>query len=906
MEPVLLQHRQRALRDRDLTERRRVDTVGHHEVARTKVAQIDDQRAKLDGDSLDHIVGFQDRGTGPGTAEIERNREREHPLAAARQKLECERIVALELLAVEILGPYVVDANVQASELVAGIGIRAHLFEDDDLALRDILRSRAIECVGGERQTECSRDPERPRLERDSPLELAAGVRDRVAEGEHAEPQVMDGGHMGIIASVAAPGVIASSTDGREDVMRAAAELAERLPQALAPLARLAYNYRWSWLPGGPDLFRRIDAERFERCLQNPVRLLQEAPARSLKRAADDHDLVERAQAAESVVRTELDRDPDPDIDPAPVAFLCAEYGVHVSLPVYSGGLGVLAGDLLKEASDRAVPLIAVGLMYRRGYFRQRIDAEGMQHEYWVDTDPERVPAALVTDAAGSPLSVTLPVGDAEVTARIWRVEVGRVPLFLLDTETPDNGPLERWITARLYDGDERTRLAQYVLLGAGGVRALRALGLDPAVIHLNEGHAAMAPLELARELRSLDAARARTVFTTHTPVPAGNDTYAPDVIAPLAVAVGMPVEDLIALGRTDPRDEQEKFGVTQTALRMSRAANAVSRRHGQVARQMWSALWPGRAFDQVPISHVTNGVHFPTWVGAPMRELLDRQLGEDWLERAADPDAWLAVDQIPDAELWAARERQRAELVEFIRERSVTDRLGRGDEREYVEAAARAFDPAALTLGFARRVATYKRLDLLTRDPERTMALLGGERPVQVVLAGKAHPRDNAAKHVLTRLFGLKRSPVIGERVVFLDDYDMATAARLVRGCDVWVNLPRPPLEASGTSGMKAAVNGALQLSVLDGWWAEAYEPGIGWALPGELDDDYEAQDLRDTATFHDLVAGEVVPAFYERDDGGPPAAWLSRVRASLKALGPRFCAARMLRDYVEGPYRA
>jgi starch phosphorylase len=701
------------------------------------------------------------------------------------------------------------------------------------------------------------------------------------------------------------PGAIASSTDGRADVARAAAELAERLPEALAPLARLAYNYRWSWLPDGKELFRRVDAERFERCLHNPVRLLQEASVRSLRRAVSDQDLIGRARAAEAVIRSELEAGLDPAIEPAPIAFLCAEYGVHESLPVYSGGLGVLAGDLLKEASDRAIPLVAVGLMYRRGYFRQRIDASGMQHEYWIDTDPDLVPAALVTGEDSAPLTVTVPIGEAEVTARIWRVEVGRVPLFLLDADSPDNGPLERWITARLYDGDEQTRLAQYVLLGAGGVRALRVLGIDPGVIHLNEGHAALAPLELARELGSLDAARGRTVFTTHTPVPAGNDTYPPEAVAPLAAAVGMPVEDLIALGRTNPYDEHEKFGVTQAALRMSRAANAVSRRHGQVAREMWSALWPGRDTQEIPISHVTNGVHFPTWVGAPMRELLGRYLGEDWLERAADPDAWSAVDGIPDAELWAARRRQRAELVEFVRQRSVVDRLVRGDVREYVDAATRAFDPDALTLGFARRVATYKRLDLLTRDPERTFALLSGDRPVQVVLAGKAHPRDEDAKRVLARLFGLKYSQVVAERVVFLDDYDIATAAHLVQGCDVWVNLPRPPLEASGTSGMKAAVNGALQLSVLDGWWAEAYEPEIGWALPGEVDADHEAQDTRDTATFHGLVADEVVPAFYDQADGQPPSAWLARVRASLKALGPRFCAARMLRDYLEGPYR-
>jgi starch phosphorylase len=658
-------------------------------------------------------------------------------------------------------------------------------------------------------------------------------------------------------------------------------------------------------MPGGPELFRRVDAERFERCLQNPVRLLQEAPARSLRRAARDEELLDRARGAESLIKAELERDPDPAVESAPIAFLCAEYAVHESLPVYSGGLGVLAGDLLKEASDRAVPLVAVGLMYRRGYFRQRVDAGGMQHEYWVDTDPERLPAALVTDADGAPLTVTVPIGESEVAARIWRVEVGRVPLFLLDTDHPQNGPLERWITARLYEGDEQTRLAQYLLLGAGSVRALRVLGIDPGVIHLNEGHAALAPFELARELGSLEAARARTVFTTHTPVPAGNDTYPPDVVAPLASALGMPVEELLAAGRTNPEDMGEKFGVTQAALRMSRAANGVSRRHGEVAREMWKDLWPGFPVDQVPIGHVTNGVHFPTWVGTPMRELLSRYLGEDWLEHATDPAAWSPVDRIPDAELWAARCRQRGELVEFIRDRSVTDRLVRGDARPYVEAAARAFDPDSLTLGFARRVATYKRLDLLTREPERTMALLGGERPVQVVLAGKAHPRDNDAKHVLTRLFGLKWSPVIAEHVVFLDDYDMATAAHLVQGCDVWVNLPRPPLEASGTSGMKTAVNGALQLSVLDGWWAEAYEPGIGWALPGEVDHDHEAQDERDSGTFHDLVAEQVVPAFYERSDGAPPGAWLALVRASLKALGPRFCAARMLHDYVDGPYR-
>ena len=404
--------------------------------------------------------------------------------------------------------------------------------------------------------------------------------------------------------------------------------------------------------------------------------------------------------------------------------------------------------------------------MYRKGYFRQRVDAGGWQHEYWIDTDPERLPAALVTGPDGAPLTIAVPIYDREVRARIWRVEVGRVPLFLLDTDFPENGTVERWITARLYDSDEQTRLAQYVLLGVGGIRALRAVGIEPSTIHLNEGHAALAPVELAARdagggpdavRAALRLARERTVFTTHTPVPAGNDSYpsrqVEQAIGGYVSELGWSASDVIALGRTDPEDPSEPFGVTQAALRMSRAANAVSRRHGEVAREMWHSLWPERAVEEVPIGHVTNGVHIPTWIGTPMRELLDRHLGEDWWRRAADPETWTPIDQIPDAELWAARERQRQQLVSFVRERSVTDRLARNDVREYVSAAAHAFDPAVLTIGFARRVATYKRLELLIRDPEWTMSLLDGERPVQVVLAGKAHPRDEEAKRVAPAL---------------------------------------------------------------------------------------------------------------------------------------------------------
>ncbi|HWF74881.1 MAG TPA: alpha-glucan family phosphorylase [Solirubrobacteraceae bacterium] len=707
--------------------------------------------------------------------------------------------------------------------------------------------------------------------------------------------------------------------DGASDLERAAADLAQRLPAPLAPFARLAYNYRWSWAPGGPELFRAVDAARFEAVAENPVRLLQEASATTLERVAGDTSLIERATRLEAQVTADLERPaaPGPADAERPIAFFCAEYGVHVSLPIYAGGLGALAGDLVKQASDSAAPFVAVGLMYRQGYFRQRIDASGWQHEYWIDTDPERLPAALVTDGEGRNVKVIVPFDEREIVAHIWRVDVGRVPLLLLDTDNEENEPVDRWVTARLYVSDPGLRLAQYVLLGVGGVRALRAVGIEPGLLHLNEGHAALAPLELARPdvqsgvplAQALEAARARTVFTTHTPVPAGNDYYpreqAMAAVQGLAQELGISPEDVVAFGANHPQEGAHEFGVTQAALHLSGAAGGVSRRHGEVAREMWNDLWRERTPEEVPIGHVTNGVHVPTWIGAPMRELLDRHLGEDWCRRADDRATWEGIDAIPDAELWATRERQRTDLVAFVRARSVADRLARGDLPEYIEAAARSFDPRVLTIGFARRVATYKRLDLLIRDPEWTLALLGGDEPVQVVLAGKAHPRDDEAKTVLKSLFGLKHARIIGERVVFLDDYDLRSAAWLVRGCDVWLNLPRPPLEASGTSGMKSAFNSGLQVSVLDGWWAEAYDGSNGWAIGGETRDDPARQDEEDADTLHRVLGDEVLPAFYERDENDLPQAWITRMRASLRTLGPRFNASRMLSEYLNGPYR-
>src|SRR3954453_14266201 len=477
---------------------------------------------------------------------------------------------------------------------------------------------------------------------------------------------------------------------GSRDLQRAAEALATRVPEPLGVLARLAYNYRWAWDPDGPDVFRSVDPDRWDRVAENPVRLLQEAAAERLIAASEDAGLLQRAAALEERVNADLARPAHdgPASTERPIAYFSAEAGFHGSFPIYSGGLGALAGDILKEASDRAWPLAAVGLPYRNGYFRQRIDSGGWQHEYWVDTDPDRVPTALVTSDDGTPVTISVTIGDVEVVAQIWRTDVGRVPLFLLDADRPENSETARWITSRLYIGDEDTRLAQYMLLGIGGVRALEAMGIEPSIVHINEGHAAFVSLELARReytgngslAAALEIAQKRTVFTTHTPVPAGNDTYpatqVADVLEHMAGTLGVDAAEIISLGRTNPTEEAEPFGVTQFALRTSRAANGVSRRHGEVAREMWPPMWPDKVVDEVPITYVTNGVHIPTWLGKPMWELLNRHLGEDWLDRATAPGARARVEDIPAADLWDVRTRQRAALIEYVRHRAVADRL--------------------------------------------------------------------------------------------------------------------------------------------------------------------------------------------------------------------------------------
>jgi starch phosphorylase len=706
------------------------------------------------------------------------------------------------------------------------------------------------------------------------------------------------------------------SHPGDHDVARAADALAARLPPALGVLARLAYNYRWSWTPGGPELFESVDPYRWATCRENPVRLLQESSFVAAGRGVDP-DLVLRAEALESVIAEDLARPPSTGSNEHPVAFLCAEYGVHRSLPTYSGGLGVLAGDLLKEASDQAVPMVGVGILYRQGTYHQHIDLGGWQHEYWTESDPDRLPAALMTGEDGLPLTVGVPLRGREVMVQVWRVDVGRVPLYLLDAQRPENSRADRWITARLYVGDRQVRLAQYALLGMGGIRVLRALGIEPAVVHLNEGHAGLAPVELAaRDVEAgaafdsaLASARERTVFTTHTPVAAGNESYGAEelyeALGDLPGRLGVDEQRFLALGRVHPDDRDEAFGVTPLGIRVSRSSNAVSRRHGDVAREMWQPLFPDRPAQNVPIGHVTNGVHVPTWMAPAMQELLDAHLPEGWRDRQDDPATWKAIDAIPDADLWAVRNRLRSGLVDYVRDRTVGDRLAREESTEYAEAAAQAFDPAALTIGFARRVAGYKRLDLLIRDPGRALRLLEGDRPVQFVLAGKAHPQDESAKRILQAVFGMKWETHVAERVAFLEDYDMGMAAQLVRGCDVWVNVPRPPFEASGTSGMKAALNGGLNLSVLDGWWDEAFDGTNGWGFAGDQAPDPGARDDADAGALYDLLENDVVPLFHDRDGTGIPEGWVDRMRSSLRTVCGTFCASRTLRDYVTTAYR-
>lgn len=649
-------------------------------------------------------------------------------------------------------------------------------------------------------------------------------------------------------------------------------------------LELLAANLAFSWLPQVREVFRKLDPPSWDECDHNPIVLLAGVSDDRLDRAAEDEEFVPCVVEAEEALREELAaRTPLPD-DDLLVAYFSTEFAVDESLPVYSGGLGVLAGDHLKSASELGVPLVGVGLFYDRGYFRQTLDEAGWQRERYPLNDPKRLPLTLERAFGGEPLRVHLELAGEPVAIQVWRADVGRTRLYLLDTNLDQNNDAARAITDRLYGGDREHRIRQEVVLGVGGMRALRLLGIAPTVFHMNEGHSAFLAVERLRELTATGAGvedaiaqvRASTIFTTHTPVPAGNEVFAPELVqrylAGLVAAIGLDWEAFAAFGRAA---DDGLFGLTPFALRLTGRANAVSALHGHVAREMWSVLWPDRSTDRVPIGSVTNGVHARTWLS----EGLASRLRGDWSR----------VRELSDEELWELHVSSKRALVELVRER-----------REIT------LDEGALIIGFARRFATYKRATLLFSDPERLALLVGDdERPLQVLLAGKAHPADDGGKELIREIWELTRDPRFMGRVAFLEDYEMSLARYLVQGVDVWLNTPRRPQEASGTSGMKAAMNGVVNCSILDGWWAEAFAPDCGFAIAPGADAATDAeQDALDAAALFDVLEGEVLPSYYERDESGISRKWVELMRTSIERLGSEFDTNRMVREYLETMY--
>jgi starch phosphorylase len=695
------------------------------------------------------------------------------------------------------------------------------------------------------------------------------------------------------------------------------------LPERIAWLNEIARNVWSSWNPEAQDLFARLDPEAWERLGHNPVALLRGLPQERLDALAADESFV----AMVARVARRLDAymsdtgwllPAHPEAADMLVAYFSLEFGLDAGIPLYSGGLGILAGDHLKSASDLGVPLAGVGLLYRSGYFRQSLGPDGGQRERYPATDWSDLPLVDQTGPDGAPVVVEVQVGDEMVKAAVRRIQVGRVPLLLLDSDVDGNSPRAREITSVLYGGDRDQRMRQEVLLGIGGVRALTAAGMNPTVFHMNEGHSALLVLERLRAIMAESGASlaeaqervvASTVFTTHTPVPAGNETFDPELarvyLEPLGVAAGMTWEDLVALA-SHPDEDETDFGMTPLALRTSGFANGVAKLHGDTSRHMWRGLWPDLPIDEVPITSITNGIHPPSWLSREMHELLDRYIGPGLRERPEDPRIWDRAEAIPSGELWRVHELRRERLVLFARERLRTQLTRQGSRRIATRAAADALRPDALTICFARRFATYKRADLLFRDPDRLARLLGDEkRPVQMIVAGKAHPLDGPGKDVLRTVVQESQRPRLRDRIVFLEDYDMHVARYLVQGADVWLNVPRRPLEASGTSGMKAAVNGALNLSVLDGWWAEGYSSDCGWAIgSGEQYDDPEENDAVEAEALYTLLEREVIPAFYARDSSGRPREWTAMMTASIRRLGGEFNTGRMVRDYAERAY--
>ena len=695
------------------------------------------------------------------------------------------------------------------------------------------------------------------------------------------------------------------------------------LPPRLERLRDLAYNVWWTWTPAAQELFRRIDAQIWHASQGNPVAVLtQAAPGQlqalaedpvfvaDLDRVADDYD--------QYLTRPTWFEQTHGHLDGLRVAYVSMEFGVAESVPLYSGGLGVLAGDQLKAASDLGVPLVGVGMLYRQGYFRQSIDSAGAQREQFPDNDVQVLPVIAVRSADGGPATIRVPIDGHEIAVRLWRMDVGRVPLILLDANTPENSPADRELTSRLYIGDSDIRIRQELLLGVGGMRALAELDLTPTVAHLNEGHSAFLILERFQSLRqktglseaaAMQIVRATNVFTTHTPVAAGHDEFSADQVRRHAGAYlqasSIDVAHALTLGRVDGANDDEPFGITVLAMRGAAWRNGVSALHGTVSRQMWQRLWPGVPVSEVPIGHVTNGVHLRTWVSRELNSLLQRYMGRHWAERTDPRGIHEGLAAIPDDELWRVHTQRRERLVANVRRRLRAQAEHRGAAAHELAQASAALHSDVLTVGFARRFALYKRPTLLLHDVDRLKAIVSdSHRPVQIIFAGKAHPNDELAKELLREITAISRDPAFEGRLVFVEDYDMGLARDLVQGCDVWLNLPVPPQEASGTSGMKAAANGVLNASVLDGWWDEAYTTEAGWAI-GRPDVDGERQrDASDAGAIYDLLEHTVAPLFYDVGAGEIPTAWVRKARHSMALALTGYSANRMVQDYVKSFY--
>ena len=694
------------------------------------------------------------------------------------------------------------------------------------------------------------------------------------------------------------------------------------IPERIRRIEELANDLWWSWHADARAVFRGLDYSLWRATDHNPVRMLWVIPRAKLELASQNPAFLaiyDRAIAALDAARAARNTwwtDRFSHLRGQSIAYFSAEFALHQSLPIYAGGLGVLAGDHCKEAADLGVPVIGVGFMYPQGYFHQLISAEGWQEERYERLNWADAPIEPAVGPDGKPCITAVPLGDRSVLVAVWRVRIGRVKLYLLDTDLEENAPWDRELSARLYGGDRETRVQQEIILGIGGVRALKALGSDPAAFHLNEGHAAFVVLQRIRDLiehgssfdEALDFIRQTTIFTTHTPVPAGHDAFPFHLVekhlAGCWGTLGANRDSFLALGAHD-NGGGPQFNMTALALRSAGKVNAVSDLHGAVTRAMWD-MWPGLPERDRPVASVTNGVHMPTWIAAEIVSLFDVYLGPGWLEHHDDPAVWDGVQAIPDEELWRVRQALRSYLFTFVRERArqrwTEERVG----IPRVVAAGTLLDPDALTIGFARRFAGYKRPELIFHDPERLARILNAVgRPVQIVFAGKAHPADDIGKHHLQRVYRRALDPLFGGRVAFVDDYDLHVAHFLVQGCDVWLNNPRKPMEASGTSGMKAAINGVPHLSIGDGWWAEGFTGTNGWLIDGGIrPDDYDGADAADANALYRLLEEEVVPAFFDRDGSKVPRRWVGIVKEAIRTVAPRFSARRMVKQYVEKMY--